>query len=391
MLLKRHIELETYFLCLYFALAPFEYMLNFGQGTLLRFIAACFVGLTLLHLIIARQQINILDPIILSPILIIVISQFSLLWSVDIGMTKAMNLTYLYLQVMFIFVYVKKYNVWEQDLIKKAILLGGLTVSVFTYFFSPEILSESKGGRMALNHADPNEFAALLILPLFVSFGEIIYHKSKINIFLFLGILYIIILTGSRGAFLAISITLLYHLIKKFSVKNITLLLLFGFFFFFLVIPQLPPQIFERLFSENPISNELNGGGRAGIWMVIFNEILPKMPIFGYGSGCSGIIIAPFWGTVVASHNTYLRLILEYGLLVLPIFIYFLYRIYKLIKWKKDFVRIYVFISILIVVLFLDAYFKKYLWNALMFCVISNDLYTDTIYFRLKNIDKNDR
>lgn len=380
------IKFSVVILCIYFIFTPFEYLLILEQGTLLKFIAAAFVFLSLIYLLITKQPIRFSDPIILGPSLIIIISYLSIFWTIDIEATLKMNTTYLFLQGMFLFVYILSFNDKEQYFIRKAILIGGVAVSLYVFIFSPQILFESRGGRIALNAADPNEFAALLTLPLFVSFDEIFHSKSKWNIILFGVLLLMILLTGSRGAMIACGFTFLYYVINNFKMnhaaasygeyvparfKTLFKFLLIGCIIFFIIIPLLPEHISERLLGENAIIGEfVERRGRTEIWEIIFSRIIPEMPAWGYGSGCSGIILAPFWGCVKGSHNTYLHIVLEYGILGLPIFIYFLWKIFKRIKQEQDYAKICAFIAIVITVFFLDAYFKKYLWNTLMFCVI---------------------
>lgn len=51
------------------------------------------------------------------------------------------------------------------------------------------------------------------------------------------------------------------------------------------------------------------------------------MPIIGYGSGVASYVLAGVYGYLKGVHNTYLNMILEYGFIALPIFI-FLYIAY---------------------------------------------------------------
>lgn len=372
---KKSIRLFALILCLYFIFSPFEYLLTSDYGSLLKYIAIVFSFLSMPYVLISGRSIKISDPIFWCPVLLIIISYLSVFWTIDIKATYKMNLTYLYLQLMFLFVYILSFNDKEQYVIRKAILLGGIAVSLYILVFSPELLTNSSGGRVALNDADPNEFAALLILPLFVSFEEIINSKNKMNILLFASLLFMILSTGSRGALIAIILAFLYFVFFKFKFKfkHLIMLLILGFVIFFIVSFFLPDYLIERLSGgEDVISTLEFGGGRTAIWDIILGRIIRSLPFWGFGSGSSSLIIGQYFDKNIGSHNTYFMLLLEFGVIGLSIFLYFLWSIFKKYKNDPKFSKILSFIAILIIVFFLDSYFKKYLWNILMFVVISN-------------------
>jgi len=284
-----------------------------------------------------------------------------------------MNSTYLFLQLMFIFVYVLKFNDIDKSLIKKAILIGGISVSIYVFLFAREILTSGLGGRISLNDADPNEFAALLILPLFVSFDMIIKKKSKLNILIFSTLLLLILLTGSRGALAGCVVAIIYFILLKGDFKFFTILrfLIIGGMILFGIFSFVPEFILLRLGGDGDLQNAIEfGGGRTGIWTEILNIILEVMPFYGFGSGSSSILLSQYFGTIIGSHNTYLMIFLEFGILGFTIFLYFLWAIFKKIKRTGQYSTILSFIAIIIIIFFLDSYFKKYLWNVLMFAVI---------------------
>lgn len=375
---KESIRFYVLFLCLYYIFSPFEYLLTSEEGSLLKYIAVGFSVFSLPYLLQAIKYTRFSDPIIWSPILLIIISYLSVTWTIDIEATNKMNTTYLFLQLMFLIVYIIDFNEREQYFVRKAILIGGVLVSLYVLVFSPEILVYRSEDRMALNEADPNEFAALLTLALFVSFEQIINSKSKWNILLFISLLFMILYTGSRGALIGCGFAFIYFLFFKFefNFKLIIILLVIGSVLYVLIPSLLPEHIIERLSGGDDIIGTLEfGGGRTEIWYIIFGKIIVDMPFLGYGSGCSSLIIAPYFNKPIGSHNTYFLLLLEYGILGLSIFMYFLWSIYKKIKYNPQFSKVLSFIAILIIVFFLDAYFKKYLWNILMYVVISNKFY----------------
>jgi O-antigen ligase len=348
-------------------------MLNFGHGTILKYIGATFVLFAIIQLIKNRINVRFSNKIIISPLLMIVLAYISMFWSIDIDATIKMNNTYLFIQLMFIFTFLLSFNYREQYLLKKSILFGGLAVSIYVLAFSPEVLYNSSGGRIALNNADPNEFAALLMLPLFVSFNEIFTYKSKWNVILFGLLLYMILLTGSRGAILSVGFGILVYLFGNFKFSNLLKLMFVGILLFYFISPVLPDFIFKRFVEHGGVLNTIEaGGGRTEIWDYIFLKIIPEFNIWGYGSGTSSVLTKDYFGYAKGIHNTYLLIFLEFGVIGLIIFFIFLWKILERIKKENNYAKLCSFIAILIIIFFLDSYFKKYFWNILMFCVISN-------------------
>ena len=368
---KMLIRADTILLGLYFFLTPFDQMLNFGYGTILKFIGIAFIVLRLLIMLIARTPVKFFDPIIFSPILLIIISYVTILWSINVEVTLKMNFSYLVLQIMFLVVYMKNYSYKEQYFIKQAVLLGGVAISFYIIALSPDLLFS--GDRLVLNEeGDPNHFAGILILPLLVSFGEIVQTKNIWVIFLLGALLVLLFFTGSRGGMLSVVIAMSYFFIMNRKIKNVFLLILIIGMLTFIINFILTDFIIERLWTDLGVFNDKTTvHSRSFIWTVIFLEIIPHMPILGFGSGCPQIVLASYFGYQYATHNIFITMALESGILGIPIFIFFLWSIFKRIKQEKDYSKISTFIAIIIVVFFLDAYHTKFFWNVLMFSIIS--------------------
>ena len=97
------------------------------------------------------------------------------------------------------------------------------------------------------------------------------------------------------------------------------------------------------------------------------------MPLWGYGAGVPGYILIDFYGYIKGVHNTYLNIILEYGIIGITFFILFIYYIYSNIKKNGEILCNAILISMLVIIFFLDSFEKKYFWNAMMFItIISN-------------------
>lgn len=366
---KGFLRIDILLLCLYFILAPFEQTLNFGYGTILKYVATLFVIFSLLRIFKGLQRINLSDPIIYSLLLLIIISNLSYFWSVDIETTAQINTTYLYLQILFVSVYIRNYTNREQEFVKKSILLGGSAVIIYMYVLSPNLFNEY---RVTFKNTDSNEFAAILILPLFIAFGEFIEKKKSVYLAFFLIILFSILITGSRGAMLATFFALIYYSLNNLKLNKIVYLLLTVIIFYFAVLPFIPDFISQRLWGKGALTNDFGARDtRIDIWSTLLTDIFPENPLFGSGSASGGHLLSRYFGQDRGVHNTYFSMIIDYGILGLPVFLYLLYKLFNLLKREKDYAKICSFLAIIVIIFFLDAYFKKFFWNVLMYSVIT--------------------
>jgi len=366
------INLDTVLLGLYFLLAPFEQMLRFGPGTVLKYIAGLFVFLGIMRILIKKQEFHLADPIIFCCLLLIFISFLSSFWSIDVEFTFQMNVTTFSLTTLFIFAYIRNYNYKDLLFLKWMILIGGLSAILYLLLISTTSSFGILEARTTLEETDPNEFAALLILPMFVAFGEFFKSKNILFLGIFLLILFIVLLTGSRGAMIASIITLIVFSLYNFKIKTVISIVSILIIFYFFAYQFLPEYITHRLWGEGAISGDFRTRDtRVDIWSTLFKYALPDLSVIGNGSGSGGLVLSKYFYTIIGVHNTYFSLILDYGILGLPIFIYLLIKIFKLIKKENNYAKICSFIAIIVVIFFLDAMFKKFLWNVLIFCVVS--------------------
>ena len=363
------IKFDILLLGLYFILAPFEIMLRFGPGTILKYIAGLFVIIGVFRFLTTNQRKGITDPIIFSIILLIIISYISLLWTIDMDTSININTTNFFLQLLFIFAYIRIYSYKDQFIIKWSILLGG--IAVFIYLLINGFYT-TYSNRSALGETDPNEFAALLVLPFFIAFGQLINKRKLIFIVILLIILFLILITGSRGALIAIVVGLIYYTYKNIKFKTFIYLFLLVIIFYLIILPFIPEAVTDRLWGQGAYTNDFGvKDTRVDIWSAIYYNVFPNLSVIGNGSGSGSILLSKYFLQLTGTHNTYFSLIIDYGILGLPIFLYFLVKMFKRINLEKDYGKICSFIAILIIIFFLDAYYKKYLWNVLIYCVIS--------------------
>lgn len=372
----------SFFACivvLYFLLAPFEDMLNLGFGTILKYIALFSGMLIIFPLITGEIKINLNDPLIVLPFLLITISWCSMLWSANLDATISRNVAYTLLPMFFIIIRIYPFNYREVQLVKVAVILSLILLIYYILSNYKEFMLVSSYNRFTLNEEnDPNNLAAHIIMPLFIIIISLT-NKNNVIIKILTTILIIfaifsLLLTGSRGGMLSLIIGLFYLTfinINRNNIKLFILLFLVGVFVFYFVNKYFPQDLIQRLFTvESYLEDTEEYASRSGIWKNIYTLVFPVMPFLGYGSGVAPYVLADVYGYLKGVHNTYLNMVLEYGFLALPIFLFFIYRIYKYLSLNKKINYISLLIAMLVVIFFLDSYAKKFLWNALMFLII---------------------
>lgn len=370
---RENLSGENIILALYFLLAPFEYMLNFGFGTINRYLAILYMGLIFIKIYKNNIKIKKHDGIIFSIIIMIIIPILSVLWALDTNVAIKRNGAYILLSVMFLVTYVRKSNCRELDLINKCIIASGVLLSVYMLSLNRELLFI--GRAVLTEESGPNGLAAHLLLPFILSLS--IAFKSKKNRrvlnYLFSGLmLFIVLMTGSRGALLAFGTGILILIRKYFKNSKITnvIKIILGSILVGIVIFQfIPKEIMLRYFGEDSFSKDLiSQKSRTFIWRDTINYLIPERPILGYGSGNSSVAMEKIRGYPMITHNTYLNMIVEYGMLFIPIFIIFIYSFYKKIKTlKQDYFSMALLISMLVISFFLNTYSFKSFWNVFIY------------------------
>ena len=243
------------------------------------------------------------------------------------------------------------------------------------------------GGRIYLSGdmdtSDPNGMAARLFLPLILAFKWFTQTEKKIWktiwLLIFLFILLLFLMCGSRGAMIGLIVSILILVIrkaKKDMTKSMGILLFILAVFILLILCAdkiLPPYIYNRLFIA---SSYTGTSSRVVLWQYFFRNSYFKSPIIGFG--CFG----PYYeiGGVVGRqyyslHNAYISMIGEYGVFYLPVFLVFLFSIWKRISLYDLNQCTLPFIGICVIIFFLDGYETKYFWNMILYCLLSINCY----------------
>ena len=141
---------------------------------------------------------------------------------------------------------------------------------------------------------------------------------------------------------------------------------------YFVVIPNLPDYIRGRIFESESYQNTIDAEeNRVAFWRIAFRDIIPNSLPLGVGAGCTVYGFLQYYGHIRGMHNTYINMICEFGILGIPAFLYMLWCIMKAKFTQRKPVELGLLLGIMVIILFLDSYAKKFFWNVIMLLLIS--------------------
>ena len=371
----------TYLLFLYFLIAPMEDLLTSSLGSFARYLGLAIVAAGIM---MNRGKIKIkLHEGDKAIIYLMGLGLVSCIWAANKSIAIDRNITYLLLPAICLYVGSLQFTKKEYELIHWAAILGGTLTAA--YLLATGKLGMSGEIRLELTaRNDPNNFAALLLLPFAYSIKFFFENKGISKWFCLLNaavMCYVIFLTGSRGGMLSLFLLLAayFFLSKAYRrlgvLLGVAVLLVIGWY---VIVPRLPQYIIWRLFgAESYATQSTTAGNRSDIWRTIISKILPQMNPLGYGAGCGPVALSTFYHYLKGVHNTYLNMILEYGVFGIPAFLYMLWQKLRG-QWKeKNLLEVSLLIAICAIIFFLDSYAKKFFWNILILYAIGRGIAED--------------
>lgn len=248
----------------------------------------------------------------------------------------------------------EKNNLKSLDFVIKCNVFGAMVVSLLVILFQKQY---GETGRYTIQIGsgeivDPNYLAAYMFNGLF--FGILFYLKRERNVLLLIELVVIfcgIALTGSRAAYLCVCIVgvgfllqyVLFSKKKKASVKNFVkpfLLLLVFCAVAVAFIVLLPDNLKER-FSFSSLFDDSNQMRLEHWWNAI--EVWKEKPLLGFGAAHTKVLLQQYVGHTADAHNTFLTILLHFGLIGSLIFIFLLWQVFfPVVKNKNIYLISYV-------------------------------------------------
>ena len=310
--------------CLYFLLLPTTIAVNSAGNSILK-LATIPIGLFFLVTLVLsnrKLQINGVHLALLLYTLTVVATLFC-----DAGATSVdFVVGYILNAALYICITVIPYNKSELELMEMIQILLLIILNALTLLSNGT--SNDRTTLMIMGQtSDPNYFVGFFIFPLTVALEKLVSGKHPL-LYLALVVvsMYSVFLSGSRGGFLAVAVTLagvsiLYPsgFAKRFAFLVGGLLLLFILWTVFK--PVLPELIVERMSVASVL--ETGGTGRMVIWKSMIHEIAyqPEKLLLGRGINAKHLLfVGGDWGNAVA-HNQVLQITYNQGLVGLLSFI----------------------------------------------------------------------
>lgn len=377
---KSKISLPAHLVAIYFILMPFDLFPIFGLGTLLKYYA--FIPILAIFIFNLKSSLRLDAPVVLM-LAFLCFSFFSLFYTISLSASLS-SLKALVPNILFIFFVgaVQQYNEAEYVYLKKALVIGGYLVILFTLLNA----DYSTAGRLSFSldgegGADQNYLNGYLFFPLVFHLNQMLESKHRLRLLHFLpviGIFGFTVMTGSRGGLLAELVIIvccflryLYHHRKAIWVYFVVIFAAIGGIIVFNVLLRVLPAEVTQRFSTEYIS-ENGSTGRADIWVYLLNRFADDTvfyQLFGHGAGTT-----PVYNTMngLVAHNIFIDNLIQIGILGLLIYTGMTVSfIYKAGKFNDGFLfPICIGYVVMCMSLSLNSY--KPMWNIFIMILIQS-------------------
>lgn len=359
----------TAVLSLYCVLLPFEEILIFSFGSILKIVGILLIALSILF----YPKIK-LNKMFIWLVIWLMYCGISVIWADSFSSWSYFFKIYAG-QVLFLLILanlpkhlINIKTVFSWQII--GAIIGGLCL-----LFLPSSTTYIEGRRTLIffgNKMDPNILSSIFIVAIYCLIYFIHENKKKglKNIFIYLEIILLITciaFTGSRGAIISfcfsmLVLILLYLKKSKGIVKALNIIIICSISIALLAV-LIPSDIIDNRFNMESIFglDEYYSGvhNRYTIWRYSWEVFLQK-PFFGYGCGNFFEAISQVY-IRTASHNIIVLEVVENGIIgCIPLFIFLFILLKKVLK--QNYVLFALLIAIYVMSLTLDSLPYKYFW-----------------------------
>ena len=321
---NRQISPHCILACLYFLLLPTTIAVNSAGNSILKLATVPIGGFFLLTLFLSNRKLHI--NCVHLALLFYTLSVISTLFVDGSAGSVDYVVGYILNAAIYICLTVIPYNKAEMELMENIQIVLLIALNMMTLFSGAT--EDDRTTIMIMGQtSDPNYFVGFFIFPLTVAFKKLVSGKHS---FLYLSLiavsLYCIFLSGSRGGFLAIAVTIAGFAFLYPSGFSKRFLFLIGGLVLILILwtvfkPILPEYIVERMSVEAVV--ETGGTGRVDIWKSMLREIVdqPEKVLFGRGITAMHRMLKHGNLADVVAHNHVIQTVYNQGLIGLLSFL----------------------------------------------------------------------
>ncbi len=357
---------------LYLCLTIIEYGLVFAGGSLLKYYGYIIIAIWILNP--KRKIPNLLKnkELLYFGIYLVIVS-ISLLWSDD---TEMGSYYFVSMANMLVLITIASTLSWNNTDVKIMLFLFQVSATLFS------LLLISRGElyhgvfRPTLTifgeEQDPNNLSAMLIIPTIISFWYILNKKHVLlNLIFFVSNAFAVIYLSSRGGLISVIAGCIFLLLfngkylenrinTSFKLYLTLTLVVLGIFLYLLII-QIDENLLIRYTMENIEQDK--GSDRLIIWALAI-RLFDSAPLLGVGIGSfQGI-------TQLGVHNQFLIVLVESGIVGFLFFVVSILTLFRKALRSKVSLLPAIVIGTVLVIFFLDAYNKKFFWNAYLISAI---------------------
>lgn len=314
----------------------------------------------------------------------------SIIWSIDRSGTA--NQVIMFLWPSIIVSMAMFYSIRKNDdiyLYLRFFIIGCIIAAISTLMFRDATLAAAEYAgqdRLTAFGQDQNTLAFLLcigftiILDYFRKNNKIL--QKYISIGLLLVFVIVILSTGSRTGLILTFLVVLLYLTSSGSFKNFLLMITLVIVLAPLVYNYIPESIWDRFLQTNDLVESGNFSERGDIWSAGLLAFKDENFLFGVGYSNFSTMLHNHFGWQMASHNTYLSYLVDFGFIGLLFFLSILFRMCRIVmKIYKQYKDVYIFaylIPFLIVMFVLETEYKRWVF---MFGVVFE------CYYRINRIN----
>lgn len=365
-------------LFVYCMLLPLEEAFAFSFGSILRLWGIIIIGYCFsVHL---RSKIKLRELRLLFPFIVwIVFLGLSIIWSTDYSWWIYFIKIYVF-QVFFVLVVLSYQRFVDLSYIKNGLIAGAMIATGILIFFPGASLLTEDGRRTIIifgNEFDPNIVASIIMIALLIMVDRFFNQKSTSCVLRILFLAVGLLFTGSRGALIStvagFGAYLLLQMKNRGNRRRVLLLVSLGILAAIVTLIVLPSELFLSRFTFDSLFglDEYRAGAhnRWTIWKYALS-LVPKAPLLGYGCGNFFSAIATVYRRC-ASHNLYILILVENGLIGLLVFSTGLYRIFKAALRRKNYAILALLVSVSVMALTLDSLTCKFYWVIIILSILS--------------------
>lgn len=298
----------------------------------------------------------------------------SIIWSIDRSGTTNQVIMFLWPSIivsMAMFYSIRK----NEDIYLYLIsfIIGCIIAAISTLMFRDATLAVAEYAgqdRLTAFGQDQNTLAFLLCIGFTIILDFIRKNNRSLQKYISIGMLFVFVIvilsTGSRTGLILTFLVFSLYLISSGSIKNFLLMITLVIVLAPLVYNYIPESIWERFLQTNDLVESGNFSERGDIWSAGLLAFKDENFLFGVGYSNFSTMLHNHFGWQMASHNTYLSYLVDFGYIGFLFFLYILFIMCKIVmKIYKQHKDIYIFaylIPFLVVMFVLETEYKRWIF-----------------------------